>query len=101
MQTSRGDLEYQEWLWLLGSLCNLYRISFDPKLIEQAFPPPHSLATFHEAASALGFKTGQGPHPAEWQALAIARALLKRPKILVFDEAVQNRTDQTTRSYRS
>ncbi|WP_298398713.1 peptidase domain-containing ABC transporter [uncultured Azonexus sp.] len=58
-------------LWLLGSLCNLYRIPFDPKLIEQEFPPPHSLATFHEAARALGFKTGQGTHPAEWQALPL------------------------------
>ena len=71
MQTSRGELGYQELLWLLGSLCNLYRIPFDPKLIEQEFPPPHSLATFHEAARALGFKTGQGTHPAEWQALPL------------------------------
>ncbi|WP_434516154.1 peptidase domain-containing ABC transporter [Dechloromonas sp. ARDL1] len=71
MQTSRGELGYPELLWLLGSLCNLYRIPFDPKLIEQEFPPPHSLATFHEAARALGFKTGQGTHPAEWQALPL------------------------------
>ncbi|MFN4341577.1 MAG: peptidase domain-containing ABC transporter [Azonexus sp.] len=71
MQTSQGDLGYQELLWLLGSLCNLYRIPFDPKLIEQEFPPPHSLATLHEAARALGFKTGQGTHPTEWQALPL------------------------------
>lgn len=71
MQTSQGDLGYQDLLWLLGSLCNLYRIPFDPKLIEQEFPPPHNLATFHEAARALGFKTGQGTHPAEWQALPL------------------------------
>ncbi|MBP3982652.1 peptidase domain-containing ABC transporter [Acidovorax sp. JG5] len=71
MQTSQGELGYQELLWLLGSLCNLYRTPFDPKLIEQEFPPPHSLATFHEAARALGFKTGQGTHPAEWQALPL------------------------------
>lgn len=71
MQTLRGELGYQELLWLLGSLCNLYRIPFDPKLIEQEFPPPHSLATFHEAARALGFKTGQGTHPAEWQTLPL------------------------------
>ena len=71
MQTSQGDLGYQELLWLLGSLCNLYRIPFDPKLIEQEFPPPHSLATLHEAARALGFKTGQGTHPAQWQALPL------------------------------
>lgn len=71
MQTSEGGLGYTELLWLLGSLCNLYRIPFDPKLIEQEFPPPHSLATFHEAARALGFKTGQSAHPAEWQKLPL------------------------------
>lgn len=71
MQTSEGGLGYTELLWLLGSLCNLYRIPFDPKLIEQEFPPPHSLTTFHEAARALGFKTGQSAHPAEWQKLPL------------------------------
>jgi subfamily B ATP-binding cassette protein HlyB/CyaB len=58
MQTSEGVLKSQEVLWLLGSLCSLYRIPFDPNLIEQEFPPPHTLDTFHEAARALGFKTG-------------------------------------------
>lgn len=71
MQTSKGRPEYHELLWLLGSLCNLYRIPFDPKLIEQDFPPPHSLATLHEAARALGFKTGNSPHPADWQKLPL------------------------------
>jgi subfamily B ATP-binding cassette protein HlyB/CyaB len=71
MQTSEGDLGYQEVLWLLGSLCSLYRLPFDPKLVEQNFPPPHSLATFHEAARALGFKTGHSSHPADWQKLPL------------------------------
>ena len=71
MQTSEGGLGYQEVLWLLGSLCSLYRVPFDPKLVEQDFPPPHSLATFHEAARALGFKTGHSHHPAEWQKLPL------------------------------
>jgi subfamily B ATP-binding cassette protein HlyB/CyaB len=64
-------LGYQEVLWLLGSLCSLYRIPFDPKLVEQDFPPPHSLATFHEAARALGFKTGHSLHPTDWQKLPL------------------------------
>lgn len=58
MQTSEGGLKSQEVLWLLGSLCSLYRIPFDPTLVEQEFPPPYTLDTFHEAARALGFKTG-------------------------------------------
>jgi len=71
MQQSQAVLGYQELLWLLGSLCNLYRVPFNPQLIEQEFPPPYSLATFHEAAQALGFKTGQGVYPAEWQKLPL------------------------------
>jgi subfamily B ATP-binding cassette protein HlyB/CyaB len=71
MQTSEGHLAYQELLWLLGSLSNLYRLPFDPKLIEQEYPPPHKLATLHEAARALGFKTGHSSHPADWQKLPL------------------------------
>lgn len=62
MLTSEGGLGHQEVLWLLGSL---YRIPFDPKLVEQDFAPPHSLTTFHETARALGFKTGHSQHPAD------------------------------------
>lgn len=71
METSEGGLGYQDMLWLLGSLCSLYRLPFDPKLVEQDFPPPSSLTTFHEAARALGFKTGHTPHPADWQKLPL------------------------------
>jgi subfamily B ATP-binding cassette protein HlyB/CyaB len=78
MQTSEGELGYQEVLWLLGSLCSLYRLPFDPKLVEQNFPPPHSLATFHEAARALGFKTGHSSHPADWQKLPLPAIAFQR-----------------------
>ena len=47
-----------EVLWLLGSLSGFYRLPFDAALIAQEFPPPYTLATFHEAARALGLKTG-------------------------------------------
>jgi subfamily B ATP-binding cassette protein HlyB/CyaB len=58
-------------LWLLGSLCSLYRIPFDPKLVEQDFPPPYSLTTLHEAARRLGFKTGNTTQPTDWQKLPL------------------------------
>ena len=51
----------EEVLWLLGSLCGLFRIPFDAALITQHYPPPYTLATFHEAARALGLKTGTRP----------------------------------------
>lgn len=72
MQTSRSEFWGRELLCLLGSLCNLNRIPFDLKLVEQEFSPPHSLATFNEAARALGFKTRLGTaYPTEWQTLPL------------------------------
>jgi len=71
MHTSRDSPGSRELLWLLGSLCNLHRIPFDPALIEQNYPPPHDLATFHDAARALGFKTGHSAQPEDWQKLPL------------------------------
>ena len=49
----------QDVLWLLGSLCQINRIPFDPALVTQQYPPPHTEITFIEAAKALGFKVGR------------------------------------------
>jgi subfamily B ATP-binding cassette protein HlyB/CyaB len=49
----------QDLVWILGSLCQLNRIPFDPALVAQRFPPPHSEVTFTEAATALGFRAGR------------------------------------------
>jgi subfamily B ATP-binding cassette protein HlyB/CyaB len=46
-------------LWLLGSLSQLYRIPFDPRLILQRFTPPYSLVTVCEAADAIGLQLGK------------------------------------------
>ena len=58
MMQHQGEVRREDVLWLLGSLCGLFRIPFDASLIAQDFPPPYSLATLHEAARALGIKTG-------------------------------------------
>ena len=55
---SRGELRRDDVLWIFGSLCGLFRIPFDDSLIAQSYPPPYSLVTLHEAARALGIKTG-------------------------------------------
>ena len=54
----RSETRAEDCFWLLGSLCSLYRMPFDAALVASQFPPPYTLATFHEAARALGFKSG-------------------------------------------
>lgn len=52
-------IEQDQFVWVLGSICQLNRIPFDPQLLLQQFAPPHHLANLIKAAQALGFKTGQ------------------------------------------
>lgn len=49
----------QDLVWMLGSLCRINRIPFDPVLVAQQYPPPHTQITFTEAAVALGFRVGR------------------------------------------
>jgi subfamily B ATP-binding cassette protein HlyB/CyaB len=51
-------LTRDDFVWLAGSLCQLNRIPFDPQLLLQRFPAPHSVQQFLEAAAAFGFHTG-------------------------------------------
>jgi len=46
-------------LWVLGSLCQIYRIPFDAKLVLQRYAPPYTLATLCEAGESLGLAVGQ------------------------------------------
>ncbi len=56
---AQARVEGGDLLWLLGSLCQIGRQPFDATLVAQEFPPPHSITTLHEAARALGFRTGE------------------------------------------
>ena len=89
-QHDPGHLAGTDLLWLLGSICQLHSIPFDPLLIERQFPPPCSLATIHNALHALGFKTGDCPLPsnaAEFSKLAlpVAGFLVTRSQKCVAD----------------
>ena len=42
-----------DFLWAIGSLCNLRRKLFDASLIQREFPPPHSALTLVEALRSL------------------------------------------------
>lgn len=45
-----------ELRWLLGCMCQVHRIAFDPDLVDRQFPPPHTAVSARAAAEALGFE---------------------------------------------
>ena len=74
----QGEVQDSAVLWLLGSLCGLLRIPFAPGLIALNYPPPYTLATVHDAARALGLKTGMRPlQGLDWFAGRMSQPLLR------------------------
>ncbi len=51
------QLHRDDFVWLLGSLCNVHRLPFDARLVLSQFPPPYSFEKLAEAARALGLDT--------------------------------------------
>ncbi|HMH16692.1 MAG TPA: peptidase domain-containing ABC transporter [Burkholderiales bacterium] len=49
----------KDFVWVLGSLCQLHRVPFDPVLLLQQFPPPYDRTAILSAAKALEFKVGE------------------------------------------
>ncbi len=49
----------EDFVWLLGSLAQIHRVPFDPALVLQRYPAPHTVRQLHEAARSLGFRTGE------------------------------------------
>jgi subfamily B ATP-binding cassette protein HlyB/CyaB len=55
-----GEIAEGDLAWTIGSLCQLNRIPFDPALLLQKFPAPHSVRQLVEALRSFGFRTGEG-----------------------------------------
>ncbi len=53
-----GKFTLPDFLWLVGSFCQLHGVPFDQVLLQRQFPPPCTRSSMHGAFSALGFKTG-------------------------------------------
>jgi len=84
-----GEVTCEDILWLLGSLSGLFRIPFDAALIAQAYPPPHTVATFHEAARSIGLRTGTcGLARRGWQQLPLPAVAFLRPLPAVRPEGI-------------
>ena len=47
-------LHRDDFVWLLGSLCNIHRLPFDARLVLSQYPPPYSTEKIEHAAKALG-----------------------------------------------
>jgi ATP-binding cassette, subfamily B, bacterial HlyB/CyaB len=54
------ELHRDDFLWLVGSLCQINRLPFDAALLVQRYPAPHSVRQFLEATQSLGFRNGAG-----------------------------------------
>lgn len=42
----------EAFLWAVGSVRQVHRIPFDPRLVRQGFPPPHDIESLGEALTA-------------------------------------------------
>jgi len=83
-----APLEEWEFIWLVGSLCRINRLPFDPRLLLQRFPAPHSRHQLVEVLRAFGFRTGDAAlDAAKLPCLAFLRGESIRPAILIRRDA--------------
>ena len=54
-----SEVGTEHFAWLFGALCRIFRLPFDVALLLQQFPPPHARHDLHDAARALGFRSGE------------------------------------------
>lgn len=74
--------------WLVGSLCRLNRLPFDPALLLQRFPAPHSIRQLIEALRSYGFRTGTGNLPkAAFPCIGFTTGEEPKPVLLVKRDA--------------
>src|SRR5215831_860564 len=52
-------LSDRDFAWVLGSLCQLHKVPFDPAVLLQQFPPPYDGSALLTAAKALDFRVGE------------------------------------------
>jgi subfamily B ATP-binding cassette protein HlyB/CyaB len=77
-----------DFAWLVGSLCQINRMPFDPALLLQRFPAPHSVRQLVEALRSLGFRTGEGElAKAAFPCIGFLAGEEPRPAVLVKRDA--------------
>ncbi|HEX4926937.1 MAG TPA: peptidase domain-containing ABC transporter [Burkholderiales bacterium] len=77
-------LPQRDFVWLIGSLCQINRLPFDAALLLQRFPTPHSEHQLLEALESLGFRTGEAPlGRAVFPCVAFLRGEARRPALVL------------------
>jgi subfamily B ATP-binding cassette protein HlyB/CyaB len=51
-------MDREDFLWIVGSVANLFRIPFDPRLIDREYPPPCTRYALETALRGIGLQTG-------------------------------------------
>ena len=54
---TRREIGQGDFLWLIGSLCQISRLPFDPALLPR-YPQPRSVTQLLETLQALSFESG-------------------------------------------
>jgi subfamily B ATP-binding cassette protein HlyB/CyaB len=86
----RRDIAQQDFVWLVGSLCEVNRIPFDPALLLQRFPAPHAVPQLLEALQTLGFRTGEAElAKAAFPCIGFLKGEPERPAIAVKSDGAQ------------
>ncbi len=57
--SSGATLSTQDFVWLLGSLCQAHRIPWDPALALRRFPPPCTVVALKDAGLRQGLRFGE------------------------------------------
>jgi subfamily B ATP-binding cassette protein HlyB/CyaB len=73
-----------DFVWLVGSLCQINRLPFDAALLLQRFPAPHSNRQLLEALRSLGFRAGESElKSASFPCIAFLKGDSPRPALVV------------------
>jgi len=87
---SAEALTRSDFIWLIGSLCQVNRLPFDAALLLQRFPAPHSLRQLIEALQSLGFRTGESSLAnAIFPCIGFLKGEPPRPALIVRSDVTQ------------
>jgi subfamily B ATP-binding cassette protein HlyB/CyaB len=79
-----STLTAEDFVWLVGSLCQLSRVPFDAALLTQRFPAPHDRRQLLEACRALDFRVGESAiGRAAFPCVAFLKGGASRPALLL------------------